>query len=90
MHSLDWDNIDDLSYLGLSREYRTQIKLLCKLGDNRKEFKNFKVIPELAEGEITVGYIKKGSNHNGERILAMPFRDQSWDWSYKIFIAIQK
>ena len=29
--SLDWDNTDDLSYLGLSREYRTQIKLLCKL-----------------------------------------------------------
>jgi len=29
--SLDWGNTDDLSYLGLSREYRTQIKLLCKL-----------------------------------------------------------
>lgn len=31
MDSLDWDNMDDLSYLGLSREYRTQIKLLRKL-----------------------------------------------------------
>lgn len=30
MDSLDWDNTDDLSYLGLSREYRTQIKLLRK------------------------------------------------------------
>lgn len=29
------------------------------------------MVPELAEGEITAGYIKKGSNHNGERILAM-------------------
>lgn len=31
MDSLDWDNTHDLSYLGLSREYRTQIKLLRKL-----------------------------------------------------------
>lgn len=45
------------------------------------EFKNFKVVPELAEGEIAVGYTKKGSNHKGERLLATPFRDQSWNWS---------
>lgn len=29
--SLDWNNTDDLSYLDLNREYRTKIKLLCKL-----------------------------------------------------------
>lgn len=45
------------------------------------EFKNFKVVPEPAEGEIAVGYTKKESNHKGERLLAMPFRDQSWNWS---------
>lgn len=31
--------------------------------------------PELAEGEIAVGYVKKQSNHDGKRILAMPLRD---------------
>lgn len=39
------------------------------------------MVPELAEREIAVGYTKKGSNHEGQRLLAMPFRDQSWNWS---------
>lgn len=54
-----------------------------KAGENRKEFKNFKVDPDEAEGDITVGYIKKESHHNGEMILGMLFKDQSWERSYK-------
>lgn len=38
---------------------------------------NFKVNSDLAEGEITVGYIKKESHHIGEMILAMFFKDKS-------------
>lgn len=42
---------------------------------------NFKVNSDLAEGEITVGYIKKESHHIGEMILAMFFKDKSWFYS---------
>lgn len=42
---------------------------------------NFKVDSDLAEGEITGGYIKKESHHIGEMILAMFFKDKSWFYS---------
>lgn len=42
---------------------------------------NFKVNSDLAEGEITVGHIKKESHHIGEMILAMFFKDKSWFYS---------
>lgn len=38
---------------------------------------------DLAKGDITVGYIKKESHHNGETILGMLFKDQFWDRSHK-------
>lgn len=50
--SLDWDITDDLSYLSLSREYRTQIKLLCKLDITGRNLRSLRWLQSWLKGRL--------------------------------------
>lgn len=58
--SLDWDNTDDLSYLGLSREYRTQIKLLCKLEITGRNLRTLRWFQGWLKERLQHGILKRG------------------------------